>query len=234
MSKPDERKRVLGAGVLRAYYRADETPPEGEAEPAADGPIRFIASTEGVKRDGLSLKAEDWSLDNYRRNPVIGWAHDYSRLPIGRGEVAVEGDALVVDVTFDRADPFAAEVERKVRTGFVNAVSVGWVDVEGEGGTQHDLLEVSVVPVPADPEALAEGRAWLESLTDERTGAVLSRRNREDLEEAKRLIDRVLKNADHADEKEEPEPEDKGEGRGLLDALNTLRDRLVTLQGGLR
>lgn len=122
------------------------------------GPIRFIASTEGVKRDGLELSAADWDLENYRKNPVVLWSHDYwgTHLPIGRAEVSVEGKALISSVTFDPEDDFARSIESKYRRGFLNTVSVGW-DTHREGRTiRNELLDISAVPVPGDPDALME------------------------------------------------------------------------------
>lgn len=135
-------------------------------------PLRFVASTEGVKRDGKALRSDRWLLDNYRANPVVLWSHDYlgRTLPIGRADVQVEGDRLVADVVFDRDDEFARQVERKYRDGFLNAVSVGWEDVRRGGDLWHELLDISAVPVPADPDALIErqrrGLAEIASLFD--------------------------------------------------------------------
>lgn len=138
---------------MRAYAeRADNTPD--------DAPVRFVASTEGVKRDGLDLKAGDWQLDNFMRHPVVLWAHDYmNRLPLGTGAPAWDGSRLLMDVNFDKGDTFAQEVKRKARLGMV-AGSVGWNDL-AEG--KRELMEFSIVPVPADPEALPvrARQAWL-------------------------------------------------------------------------
>lgn len=200
---------------------------QGDAA-APDAPIRFVASSEGTKRDGLDLKAGDWEFTNYMRNPIVGWSHDYvNHLPIGRGVPGFEGTNMILDATFDRADPFAAEVERKVRAGFLNAVSVAWNDVEIGGRVVHDLLEVSVVQVPADPQALAISRdVEPDGL---RVGAVLSQRNREALEkiaeqmsEAVKGIRTLLKSA--AKPKEEPEgdkDEEDDTERAFLAALQS-------------
>lgn len=140
---------------LRAL-RADQ--PAGQA----GDPIRFIASTEGVKRDGMDISANAWDLDNFKRNPVVLWAHDYRgmRPPIGRAEARVEGNQLLADVVFDQGDPFAVDVERKYRGGFLNTVSVGWetkaFDPKGQRVLRADLLDISAVPVPGDPNALME------------------------------------------------------------------------------
>jgi HK97 family phage prohead protease len=149
---------------LRAY-RADD----GQAD---TGPIRFVASTEVVARDGMVVEAAGWDLANYRRNPVVLWSHDYGgfnspRPPIGRAKMVPEEKRLLADVTFDSEDEFAASLERKVRAGFLNAVSVGFNIMEiapaQEGKaprvTKAELLDVSLVPIPADPKALKERQA---------------------------------------------------------------------------
>ena len=154
-------------------------------------PIQFIASTEGIKRDGKELQIDNWNLDNYKRNPVFLWAHDYfgSRLPIGRSETKIENKKLMAEVIFDQTDEFARQVETKYRNKFLNAVSVGWFDVlrcikcgyrleswmgwslktfrmkcpscgeelnEENVKLEYDLLDISGVPVPGDPDALME------------------------------------------------------------------------------
>jgi hypothetical protein len=156
---------------LRAY-RADG------GQPSNTGPMRFVASTENVARDGLSIAADGWQLANYRNNPIVLWVHDYwgNRPPIGRADVKVDGKALLADITFDAGDPFAADIERKYRQGFLSAVSVGWDTLEIDGKkpdgmdmaavafgaadrrtiTKAELLDISAVPVPGDPNALKE------------------------------------------------------------------------------
>lgn len=145
-------------------------------------PIDFVASTPGVKRDGLDLRANGWRLDNYQRSPVKLWMHDKTRLPIGRVEARAE-DKLRASVIYDQEDGFARSVESKYRRGFLHAVSVGWDFVDDQGQRLdtrrmstsdirdrafYDLTELSGVPVPADPEALKETtRAGLRSLSRE-------------------------------------------------------------------
>jgi hypothetical protein len=140
---------------LRAYsdIRADLQ----ASEPGT--PIRFTASTEGIKRDGKDLSAADWHLDNFKRNPVFLWVHDYwgERPPIGKvTDIDVAGQNMDVDVVFDQQDDFARSVESKYRRGFLNAVSVGWDDLQVGEDVKNDLLDISGVPVPGDPDALME------------------------------------------------------------------------------
>ena len=133
-------------------------------------PIRFVLSTERVARDGHVIAADAWDLTNFKGNPVALWAHDDTALPIGKWEnLAIErmpeGDpALLGDLHFSSQEyEFAATVEKLYRSGALNAVSVRWSPFayeplnDGQGGlrfTSVDLLEVSAVPVPADPDAL--------------------------------------------------------------------------------
>lgn len=143
---------------IRAYTeRADDSRP-GDA-------IRFIASTSDVVRDGMIVEAAGWQLDNFKRNPVFLWAHNYFEPPIGTVKsIAIDGDNLIADVVFDQDDPEALRIERKYRNGILNAVSVGFnvIDYQPSQGqdapraTKAELLEISGVPVPADPNALAE------------------------------------------------------------------------------
>jgi HK97 family phage prohead protease len=147
---------------LRAYKVSGERSKPGDEMP-------FLASTANVARDGLIIASDAWELDNYRKNPVFLWCHDYySRPPIGvvtNLDPAEEG--LRVKVKFDQEDEFAVAVERKYIDGYMNAVSVGW-DTLGIAPSQNgqpptvlkaDLLDISAVPVPADPDALKERQA---------------------------------------------------------------------------
>lgn len=143
--------------ILRAYtQRAAEASP-GDA-------IRFVASTSDIARDGFVIDAAGWDLDNFRRNPVVQWAHNYSEPPIGKvTHIEVKDDQLLADVVFDQHDEFARKIESKYRNGILNAVSVGFdiktlEPAQGEQpmrATRTELLELSAVPVPADPGALA-------------------------------------------------------------------------------
>lgn len=133
----------------------------------SEGPIRFIASTEGLARDGLIIDSAAWDLENYRKNPVVLWVHDYrgNTLPIGRAEVSIADGRLICDIDFDADDPFAAQVERKYRRGYLHAVSVGWdtheLDRSGDSPVvrRAELLDISAVPVPGDADALIQRQA---------------------------------------------------------------------------
>lgn len=121
-----------------------------------------VGSTSLLDRYGDVVEQDGWILKNFMKNPVILWGHNVreERPPIGRAlKVWLEGarkKRLMFKLQFDMADQFAAEVFRKYKDGFLHAFSVGFIPLEWEDNTfmQMELLELSAVPVPANPEAI--------------------------------------------------------------------------------
>tara|TARA_Y100001972_G_scaffold107350_1_gene136436 strand:- start:359 stop:1870 length:1512 start_codon:yes stop_codon:yes gene_type:complete len=143
--------------------------------------VTFIASTDDVDRYSDIIDQKGWLLDNYKKNPVILFNHNSQALPIGRGYPRVENDKLMIDVEFDMDDELGAKIARKVKNGFMSAVSVGFNPKKaiersdlptehryyGERGMffeQAELLEVSVVTIPANAAAIAAKSLDLELL----------------------------------------------------------------------
>ena len=144
-----------------------------------------IGSSAVIDRMGDIIAQEGWELKDFKTNPVILWAHNAGfgtedRPPIAKAvKVWVEGKGtksakLMFDLKFDLQDSFAAEIYRKIKEGFLNTVSVGFLPHEWEeldpdnwwGGlkfTKQDLLELSIVPVPANPEALIQLNSFSKS-----------------------------------------------------------------------
>lgn len=119
----------------------------------------IIASTSAIDRQGDSVDQAGWDLKNFNKNPVLLWAHDYSELPIGKVVSArVEKGKLIADFIFasQEANPKAQQIKRLYEEGIVNASSVGFIPLERNGNiiTRSELLELSLVPVPANQEAL--------------------------------------------------------------------------------
>lgn len=143
--------------------------------------ITFIASSSARDRHHSILNQKNWQLDNFNNNPIIGYQHNVYGDPckeddpdnvIGKGRAYVEGDLLLVDVTFETKDinQKADKIFRKILAGTLRAVSVGFLPVGqghwGEGeeaqGKSNEtyyfagqqLLELSVVNIPSNPEAI--------------------------------------------------------------------------------
>jgi HK97 family phage prohead protease len=129
------------------------------------GLMTFVASTEDEDRGRDVIRQDGWDLDNFRRNPVYMFGHDYSRPPIGTvPKVWVENRKLFNTVRFDEDDRFAAEIARKYRSGVLRAQSVGFRPIEFKerrgGGiefTRAELLEISAVSIPMNAQALRKG-----------------------------------------------------------------------------
>ena len=152
--------------------------------------VSFIASTASPDRYGDVINQKGWSLAKYRKNPVILLNHNANQLPIGRGEVDVIDGKLMVDIEFDMEDPIGAEVARKTKDGFMSAVSVGFNPIEstprsmlskddpyyaprGEYFDSAELLEISIVTIPANGEAVAAKSLNIKDLVREELQSLL-------------------------------------------------------------
>lgn len=151
-----------------------------EIEKAADKPrtISFVASDETVDRYGDIIRADGWDLTAYKKNPVLLFGHNSREPPIGTTDVRIDGKRLMAEATFlpEGVSAFADEIWRIVDAGALRAMSVGflptetplpiWKDDDEETGiitgfefVGQELLENSIVPVPANPAALAVARS---------------------------------------------------------------------------
>lgn len=132
--------------------------------------VEVVMSTTAIDRHGERVEL-DWDLRSYKANPVVLWAHDSRDLPLGRAEnVHVEGQALIGTIRFcsAAANPKAEQCLQLFREGVLNAVSVGFIphsyrfekedDEEILVLAKNELVELSVTPTPANPEALVRRR----------------------------------------------------------------------------
>jgi HK97 family phage prohead protease len=149
--------------------------------------VTFVLSDGSVDRMGDTIDPDGWDLAAFRKNPVVLWAHDALAPPIGRlTNVFSDGTRLIGDVEFAAAETyeFADTIFRLVREGFLSAGSVGFLPIEfyfakdrdrsmGVDFHQCELLEFSIVPVPANANALAQAcaKGLLEYRDAERLGA---------------------------------------------------------------
>lgn len=139
-----------------------------------------IGSTGLIDRQGESINPEGWSLDNFKKNPIILFGHDYYSLPIGKAlKVWVEEGKLMFTIKFS-SKPFAQDVFDLIKEGMLNAVSVGFIPLKwDEKGdytfAEQELLELSVVPVPANPEALIANGVGEKITVQKHVDGILSR-----------------------------------------------------------
>jgi len=146
-----------------------------------DRTAEFIISDTTRDRHRTVVNTDGWKLDNYMRNPIVGYNHNVYGggmftvgSPddiIGKSEVYKEGNKLIGRVTFEPADinPVAEKIFQKVKFGTLRAASVGFSEI-GEGkygeGDQargaenetyyfggQELVEWSIVNIPSNPSA---------------------------------------------------------------------------------
>lgn len=135
-------------------------------------------------RSAPDLDLNGLRFDNYRRNPVVMWAHDSvgrspsGGLPIGR-TLAISrapNGAIIAEFEFLENDAFAQRIRNAWDKGFLRAASISWLPLESRPtnngrlrDVRSELLEWSIVSIPADPDALREThRRMLDSLLSER------------------------------------------------------------------
>lgn len=131
---------------------------------------RFVISTSAVDRHRDTVNVDGWKLTAYRKNPVVLWSHDYRMPPLGQSVVlprVVDG-RLTAGVRFDAdVSEMARMVEALVERGTLRATSVGFMPMDhkvnderrGYDFLSQELLEWSLVPVPANAETLIEARS---------------------------------------------------------------------------
>lgn len=127
----------------------------------------FVLSTDAVDSYG-EVVVQDWNLTRYEANPVVLYGHRSWELPIGHAEnVRVEKRKLIARLYFvnEKANPLAEQVWQGIVQKSIRAVSVGFRSKAGSAKeidgnwiyvlTGNELVEVSVVPIGANPEAVA-------------------------------------------------------------------------------
>jgi HK97 family phage prohead protease len=134
--------------------------------------IRGMASTSSVDRQGdiVDPAGGTWQLPvamlwNHQHSVPVGWVHD----------IEVRGSGLWIEAEFAEGVGDADRIWAMVDQGLVTSFSIGFRPIKSEpirgGGmrfTQWELLEVSAVVIPANPDAKIQRRA----LPTDRPGVV--------------------------------------------------------------
>lgn len=136
--------------------------------------VTFRFSDNSVDSYGDTIDAAGWQWDKTNGVPAL-FGHDPSQVAnvIGRGRnIRVMGNSLVGDIEFAEPDvnPVAETLLKMVRAGYITSVSVGFrplewkqaKDPKRQGGidfTKQKLLEISVVPIGANENAIALAKA---------------------------------------------------------------------------
>lgn len=170
--------REGGKAIGLRTHREAEIKSVGKAEGGEDI-YRFVITSNTPDRYNDVVEAQGGDFSHYMRNPVVFYNHNThgDMLPIGKClSFAVVEKKIVADVVFDREDEYAQKIENKIKRGFLNAVSIGFIPLAGyearpeELGitaeslrpmsntigvyTKWEIIEFSVVGIPANTDAL--------------------------------------------------------------------------------
>jgi len=135
--------------------------------------IEGVFSTADVDRSGdPPIEQESWNLKNFKKNPVVLFAHDSRNIPIGKvtklkldekGNLAGK-IMFAVDEGVGIYGDLIKTVYNLYKGKFMRAFSVGFKlgeitdDKKGMKLIKNELLEISCVPVPANALALAKAK----------------------------------------------------------------------------
>jgi len=164
-------------GLIKLYTVGGVVPVKKDAtlETVADT-TRWLMSDATLDSYMEKIDPNAWQLERFLKNPVILWSHRHDYLPIGR---VVKLDKTPTglygyfkftpkEMPHTGKGPSGYSVEMLVRGGFLSACSVGFIlkriewtkDDPDEPAdaviTLAELMEVSVVTVPANPNALVQ------------------------------------------------------------------------------
>src|SRR5688500_1361876 len=160
--------KAPSAVTLRKLYIPDTIEPS--LDPENDLRMTFVISTERVDRDGDIVKVAGWGFEDWRKNPVVLFAHAGQEPPVAQGEyIAAVGGKVKSTALFTPRDvyEFGHTIYKLVLHKFLRATSVGyqpvdWAVDKARGGVnfaKQTLLEWSIVPIPSNPDSLAEAKS---------------------------------------------------------------------------
>jgi len=135
--------------------------------------IEGVFSTSDVDRSGdPPIEQESWNLKNFKKNPVVLFAHESHNIPVGKvtklklnekGNLAGK-IMFAIDEGVGVYGDLIKTIYNLYKGKYMNAFSVGFMrgnivdDKKGMKMTNNELLEISCVPVPANALALAQSK----------------------------------------------------------------------------
>lgn len=163
-------RRALAAGMAS---RTSGVVHKTLARSAGSDPLEYVMSDETPDRMGDIISVTGWQLANFQKNPIALFGHDpdfivgkWSNVRVERGQLLGRLELLpAVSVRL-------TELHSAINAGVLRAVSVGFRPIEYETleddgdsfwasyrYTQSELVECSLVAVPANPNALEVSKA---------------------------------------------------------------------------
>jgi len=152
-----------------------------ELTKSADGEIHIVGTNETVDRDGDIVRAKGVDTKNFAKNPVMLFAHNWNGYPVAKAtKIRKEEDKIIFVPEFADTEE-GRKVKYLVENGFLKMTSIGFIpkkvlwkddfetlkelDPEWYNARkkelshanrvifESELLELSFVPIPANPSA---------------------------------------------------------------------------------
>ena len=214
-----------------------------------DRTAEYIISTDCKDRMGEVVE-QSWDLENYKKNPIVLFGHDPDSAENVLGkclkidvEESDSGTQTVAKVKFadEGTSRTVDTVWSLVKQGILRTVSVGFIphqyktlddDPETTVLAENELLEFSIVPIPANPQAVA--LAYNDgSISEDDARYLLKSYKAESEYLEKGLYDKIEKNAtENTKENKAMSDEDVAKlaealGQAVAEALQPKFDELI-------
>lgn len=128
--------------------------------------VRHLISSSRADRAGDVVRQDGLDFTEFKRNPVVPWAHNYDKPPVGRNMSLTVGADETQAVTRFAETPFAEEIFQLYVDDVLRAWSIGFRpkrwnvmmdDQDSFVGVEYleaEVYEYSGVVVPMNPDAL--------------------------------------------------------------------------------
>jgi hypothetical protein len=137
----------------------------------SDNKYHFIFSTDTEDRHGQRV-FQNFDLKSFKKNPVFLDSHNYYSIEKILGKIdraKVKDNKFQGDVIFNLKNPLGLMARDMAEDGFLFATSIGTIPNEFDSNgniLKSEIIEVSAVSVPANPEALLERSVEVKSVDD--------------------------------------------------------------------
>ena len=125
----------------------------------AEDSFTAVASSEVQDRQGEVIKQAGWNLKNFKDNPILLWMHEHDK-PIGKAtrvwlDKTGKSPVLKFKGVISTATEYGRAAKQLMEEGILKTFSVGFSALEMDANeiTKSELFEISLVSVPANPEA---------------------------------------------------------------------------------
>lgn len=113
--------------------------------------MTMVGTDETVDRDGDIIELKGWQLENYRKNPVFLWSHNYGSVPLARAEKVIrrrEPACMEFHLLYPTRGihPFADMILELYGENIINASSVGFIPWEWDDIKEDEKLSPIIDP----------------------------------------------------------------------------------------